>query len=291
MELIKKRIRTNILGKTVVDQFTIDDDFNVPDSKNDVGRVIYGEGRLKIEEVRKVENYLRVAGKLYFRVLYAADTGEMQLSSLEGRIPFEEMIYMEEEGQGDYIVQPSRVEFMASVIHSRKLSVKAVAELSVHTECVTDEETTIDVEEEGNLYKKMRPLELLQLHTSKRDVYRIKEEITIPGTKENIGTLLWTDTALRKLDTKLSQDALILDGDLQIFCFYESQEGKLDWVEQTVSFEGRVECMGADESLYHHVYADLSDVGVEMRMDEDGEMRALGIEAALELRKIGRAHV
>lgn len=284
MELIKKRIRTNILGKTVVDQFTIDDDFNVPDSKNDVGRVIYGEGRLKIEEVRKVENYLRVAGKLYFRVLYAADTGEMQLSSLEGRIPFEEMIYMEEEGQGDYIVQPSRVEFMASVIHSRKLSVKAVAELSVHTECVTDEETTIDVEEEGNLYKKMRPLELLQLHTSKRDVYRIKEEITIPGTKENIGTLLWTDTALRKLDTKLSQDALILDGDLQIFCFYESQEGKLDWVEQTVSFEGRVECMGADESLYHHVYADLSDVGVEMRMDEDGEMRALGIEAALELR-------
>ena len=54
MELIKKRIRTNILGKTVVDQFTIDDDFNVPDSKNDVGRVIYGEGRLKIEEVRKV---------------------------------------------------------------------------------------------------------------------------------------------------------------------------------------------------------------------------------------------
>ena len=97
MELIKKRIRTNILGKTVVDQFTIDDDFNVPDSKNDVGRVIYGEGRLKIEEARKVENYLRVAGKLYFRVLYAADTGEMQLSSLEGRIPFEEMIYMEEE--------------------------------------------------------------------------------------------------------------------------------------------------------------------------------------------------
>lgn len=284
MELVKKKIRTNMLGKTVVDQFMIDDDYNVPDSKNDVGRVVSGEGTIKIEEIKRVENYLRVTGKLYFKALYVTDEGEPRLSSLDGKMPFEEMIYMEEETEGEYVVQVGRVEFTASVIHSRKLSLKAVVELTVHTERGADEETTVDVDSGKTLYKKQRPLELLQLHTNKRDIYRIKEEITIPGTKENIGTLLWTDVSSKKMDTKLGQDALFIRGELLVFCFYESQDGKTDWVEQVVPYEGRVECMGADESLYHHVYDQLGDINVEVRMDEDGEMRALGVEATLDLR-------
>ena len=153
MELVKKKIRTNILGKTVADQFMIDDDYNVPDSKRDVGRVVSGEGILKIEEVKKVENYLRVTGKLYFKILYVTDEGEPGLSSLEGKMPFEEMVYMDEETDGDYVVQAGRVEFTASVIHSRKLSLKAVAELSIHTERGAEEDTTVDVDSGKMLYK------------------------------------------------------------------------------------------------------------------------------------------
>ena len=47
---------------------------------------------------------------------------------------------------------------------------------------------------------------------------------------------------------------------------------------------GLIECAGAEEGMYHHVYDRLDDISVEVRMDEDGEMRALGIEAALQVR-------
>lgn len=284
MELIKKRVRTNVLGKTVMDQFTVDDDYNVPDVKGDIGRVILGEGTVRIEDVRKAENYLRVAGKLQFRVLYATDAAEPSLASLDGRIPFEEMIYLDEEGDGDYAVQAARVEVSVTLVHSRKLAVKAVVELAVHREQMTEEETTVDVEGEADIYRKKRKLELLQLHTAKRDVYRIREERLLPGTKENIGTLLWTDVSGRRLDTKLVQDALLLTGELQVFCFYESQEGKTEWATLAVPYEGRIECMGVDEGMYHHVYDELTDVSVEARLDEDGEMRALGVEATLAVR-------
>ena len=36
MELVKKQIHANQVGKKMVDQFLVDDDFNVPDTKNDV---------------------------------------------------------------------------------------------------------------------------------------------------------------------------------------------------------------------------------------------------------------
>ena len=64
MELVKKQIHANQVGKKMVDQFLVDDDFNVPDTKNDVQRVVAGEGTVKIEDVRPVENYVRVTGKL-----------------------------------------------------------------------------------------------------------------------------------------------------------------------------------------------------------------------------------
>ena len=66
MELIRKQVRMNQMGKTVTDQFMIGGDYNVPDAKSDVGRVLSGEGSLRIEETRRVENYLRVTGKLNF---------------------------------------------------------------------------------------------------------------------------------------------------------------------------------------------------------------------------------
>lgn len=284
MELIKKEIQTNVIGKTITDQFVIDDDYNVPDSKSDVGRVVAGEGMVTVEEIRRMENYLRVAGKLYFKILYVTDAVIPGLASLQGQLPFEEMVYLDKEEGETYIVQVTGVEFNAAVIHSRKLSLKAMVDLSIHSEKTGEEEITTDVDGEERIFKKMRPAELLKFHTGKKDIYRIKEEIAIPGTKENIGTLIWTDVELRKIDTKVSQDLISFTGTLQLFALYKSEEDKTDWVEQTVPFEGSISCNGAQEGDYHHIYHNLSDVNVEVRMDGDGEMRALGMEATLEMR-------
>ena len=284
MELVKKQIHANQVGKKMVDQFLVDDDYNVPDMKNDVHRIITSEGIVKIEDVRKVENYVRVTGKLNFQILYVTEGIEPSLSSMEGKIPFEEMVYTDEGTDGEFVVHDTRVDFTTTMIHSRKLNIKAMIELLVSSQTEVDEEITVDVESETPIYKKQKEMELLTLHTAKRDTYRIKEELALPGTKETIGTILWTDISNRKLDTKLGADELLLSGELLVFCFYESPDGKMDWIEQTIPYEGRVECYGAEESMYHHLNVNLEDINVDVRMDEDGEMRTLGIEGTLELK-------
>ena len=67
-----------------------------------------------------------------------------------------------------------------SYTHLRKLAVKALAEMTVHTEQITEKQVTLDVDGEEGIYLKKCPVELLQLFTAKRDIYRIKEEIKIP---------------------------------------------------------------------------------------------------------------
>ena len=282
MEVITKQIETKQIEKRLVDQFVLDEDYNVPDSKNDVAKIVLSEGRIRVDEVKPVENYLRVQGVVLFQVLYVTEGYEPNYNSLEGKIPFVEMVYTEN-GNLNCEVKNAQVDLHVHLIHSRKLQVKAMVELQVESELQKLEELPMDVDSDFSIYKKQYPLELLALHTSKKDTYRIKEELTLSGTKESIGKILWTDIANRKLDTKLVMDELQLTGELLVFCFYESPDGKIDWFEQVVPYQGRMMCNGASEEMYHHVQANLEEMQVEPRVDEDGEMRIIGLEGTLQL--------
>ena len=51
MELIKKRIHYVREGKKIFDQFYVDEEYNVPEAKEDVRRIVDTGTELKIEEI------------------------------------------------------------------------------------------------------------------------------------------------------------------------------------------------------------------------------------------------
>ena len=70
MEIVKRAIRLMHEGKCIYDQFQLDEDYNVPDAKEDVGNVIEGTVCVKTEDMKLVENYLikmRYAGQPTWR--------------------------------------------------------------------------------------------------------------------------------------------------------------------------------------------------------------------------------
>lgn len=284
MELIRKPIHYTQEGKSIFDQFYLDEDYNVPDQKEDVQRIVCGTAQIRAEDIRPVENYIRVTGKVYFRILYMTASGDPKPAALEGHVPFEEMVYAESDGNETFFLRNSRIEFTPSVVHSRKLGLKFMAEIEIGREWIRDEELTEDIESDVPVYLKTARMNLLKLSVSKKDTYRIREEITLPGTKESIGQMLLTDISVRKLDIRMGQDEVLLRGELLLFCMYLSAGEKTDWIEQSVPFEGRIICDGAAEQMYYHIQHSLEDTLTDIRLDEDGEMRVVGIEATLSLR-------
>lgn len=286
MECEKRYFTMYQQGREIADQFFLDEDFNVPDMKRDIQRIILSEGKIHIGDMKRVENYIRVTGDMLFKVLYVTDEGETKITSLEGKLPFEEMVYTEEEPLENIFIKSVNVELSVEVIHSRKLNLKAVVDMKLMSDGQKEEETLIDVKDSVSLYKRYEDQSVLRLYTIKKDTYRIKEEITLTGTKETIGTLLWNDVIQRKLDTRVGTDEIILQGELLFFGFYESIDGKMDWIEQAVPYQGRIMCHGVQEHMYHQIYPQIRDIAIDVRMDEDGEMRIFGVEATLEMRII-----
>ena len=93
MEIITKQYEMNQKGRIVSDQFMKDEDYNVPDSKDDVRRIVMSEAKLHVEELKPSEKYVKVTGKIEFQMLYLTDSVEPTFASLEGKIPLEEMVY------------------------------------------------------------------------------------------------------------------------------------------------------------------------------------------------------
>lgn len=283
MELIRKPIHYTQAGKEIFHQFYLDEDYNVPEQKEDVQRIICGSAQLKTGDIRPVENGIRVTGHIRFRILYMASAPEPVPEVLEGQVPFDETVYTESDGNETFYTDSVRTEFTPAVINGRKLTLRFMSEMEIGRERIRDAELTEDVECGEPLCRKKRTINLLKLAVSKKDTYRIREEVSLPGTKESIGKVLVSDVSLRRLDIRPGQDEIYLRGELQLFCMYLSAMEKADWLEQSVPFEGRVLCDGVTENMYYHIRHELTDVLTEIRPDEDGELRLIGIEGMLAL--------
>ena len=130
MELVKKNIRMNRWKNHAATQLTLDDDFIVPDTMDDMEQVVLDTGSIQIEASRVQGEKVIIKGKLDFKVLYRKEGGGLQ--ALGGSIPFEETVNVPGLTEHDYVnVTWELDDLNAGMINSRKMNVKALVTLNV----------------------------------------------------------------------------------------------------------------------------------------------------------------
>ena len=130
MELIKKQIHMNQWKGNAVTQITLDEDFIVPDTLEDMDQVILDNARILGENGRIQDEKMTIKGKMEFAVLYRKENGGLE--TLGGNIPFEEMVNVPGLEEGDDVTTSWILEDMkAEMINSRKLGVQAVITVEI----------------------------------------------------------------------------------------------------------------------------------------------------------------
>ena len=103
MELVKKEIHMNQMKGKIVTQMTLDEDFNVPDTKPDVSRIILSQGDVVLEAVKQAEEKVTVKGKLQFELLYGTEEENGRLQNYMGAVPFDELVNYPGLQAGDHV--------------------------------------------------------------------------------------------------------------------------------------------------------------------------------------------
>ena len=130
MELQKKYIHMSREKGEAVTQITLDDDFNVPDVKPDLLRIIMDRGEIRFDETNITQDHVWLKGVLKFSMLYRSDQDTGKIDSLTGEIPFQESLTMEGINEYDTAKITWEMEDLSlGIINSRKVSVKALVML------------------------------------------------------------------------------------------------------------------------------------------------------------------
>jgi hypothetical protein len=276
-------------------QISLEDDMNIPESKPDVSTINFEKGSVVIDEVKPSTDQVNVKGKLLFSILYHTNEGGSSLVTLDGKIPFEEKINMQgTDGTDAVIVDGDLEDLSINLINSRKLSCQSVVNLNARVEELYDEVMPIDIapNEIANLapdkapieYRKT-PMDLAQIAIDKNDIFRVKEEITLPANYPNIYRLLWNCVSLRDVEFKVIQGKINLQGDIHLFALYEGEgeDRSIRSFETVIPFNGTLECYGCRDGMIPDIRYCLGQQEIAVRPDLDGEERNLSMELTIDI--------
>lgn len=286
MDLIKKNIHMNKLKCKSSLQMTLDNDFNVPDVKPDIEHLVKEQGDIRISDVKAMNGKLIVKGTLAFNVIYVSDDNSRPVYNLSGEIPFDEVINMEEGCSDDNVTVRWELEDLtAGMINSRKLSVKAVVRLNVTVEDIYDQETAVGVESDEDVRYMNKVFPITGIGISKKDTYRVKDEIHIPSNKANIFDIIYNEIDLRNVECRLMDQKFTIKGELPIFIMYiaEGDNIGLEYYETEIPFNGMIDCSGCSEDMIDNISCNILNKSLEIKPDSDGEQRIVDVEVVLDL--------
>lgn len=289
MELMKRNIHMDSVKCKASMQTTLEDDVIISDSRPDVAKLILDRGNVVIEEVKVTDDHVNVKGKLEFFILYQAEgkVGEkVDLMDMSGSIPFDETIFMEGIEAGDGVLVDWEIEDLTiSMINSRKLGVQSVLSFYVVCEEISDEEIAVDLYSEEPVEFRKKTVDTLAMTVKKKDIFRIKEEVEIPGSFPNILSMIWWEIMPGTIEFKVLEDKISLQGELKCFFLYrgEGEDEELCHYESTLPFAGTLDCSGVREGMIPEIKYRAEKRELEVRPDFDGEERVITFEECLEL--------
>lgn len=286
MDILKKNIRMSRRKSQAMNQITLEEDMNVPDSKTDAAGIIQQRGRIKVEESKILENQILTTGYLEVWILYLSDNENHQVHRLQTKLPFTEKLNLEGAKPGDNISLKWEIEdIRVQLINSRKISIQALVTFEAAVEELYDAQAAVEIKDFPDISVKTKELHPLSMIVQKKDIFRIKDEISLASNKPNIGEILWENIQLRSWDVRVQDGSLSIKGELFVFVLYaaDDEEGTRQWIESVVPFQGEIECAGCRPEMIPDIEVILAESTLEVRPDYDGEERILQLDAVLEL--------
>ncbi|MBS6396274.1 MAG: DUF3794 domain-containing protein [Clostridiales bacterium] len=286
MELERRYAALNRRRGKAVSQITLEEDLNVPDQKPDIFRIIHRQGEFRADEIKGEAGRVKVRGIFLYRILYIGDGGDRMPEALEGSIPVDETVFLNDLEEGDILDFHWELEDLhASAIHSRKANIKCVLALAAEAMKEQAVPLVIRPQEEGELHMKTCPVRLQQEVVHKKDTLRIREEMNLPPGRPNIRRIIWKEIRLQGTEARQDEGRLRIKGELVIFFLYECEDepGRVQWLEQGIPFQQEVECGACRGDLTGKTEITLQRADMELQPDYDGEPRMVRIDAVLDL--------
>lgn len=286
MDFVRKDIHTSILKESKYSQLTIDDDFNLPENKADIDKIISKCGTVLVDEVEVDYGKVRISGTVCFSFIYQTKGEQLGLECYEGEINFEDSISVDSATKNSMVTNNSRLEDLSiSMINSRKIEVRGLLGNSVQTYEEYRAKAASELVNAQGVESKFKRQQLTELVVAKQDMFRLKEELEIQQNKPNIKDVLWSSVSLRNMETKVLDGKIKIRGEVECFIVYRGFEtdNLVQYLYSVRTINKELECPEAKEDMILEATCTLGKGEVCVRPDTDGEDRIIAVDYCVQM--------
>jgi len=255
----------------------------LPEIKPDVIKVLQTDADVFITNVEVLNDRVVVQGEVDFRVIYLSNDQLKKISFVSSSAEFSKVFDMLGVRPGmTYEVKEDLIYSYCSAISTRKLSAKAIVEISLMVKSSTSIEYLDQIEDESVKFLKERitisnPLTFAEQITK-------KEILEIPQGKPSIREILRSFARLSDKNIKFDRKKLTIDLKIDIKTLYSPDIGQnpLEMVEHEMFAEHSIELSSIPEDLEPIVKFYIKSFKVSPKTDEVGELRRIEYDIVIE---------
>lgn len=285
MELINKDIHMNRMGSKQELQVTLDYDFNVPDIKPDVDKIVRQQGNIILTDTKMSQNKYIIEGNLEFSVLYVSFGDGRMVHGITGKLPFSESVVWEKDGASEISVKPMLEDLSVILVNSRKLSIRCIVTFI----CESWENNVISVgvdvdtipEDGFEIEKQQQLVNISKLTVSTKDIFRVREELPVTALSHNVEEIIYSDVILEGYDVRLLTGHINFSGVLSMLALYACENGEIEYMDKEMPFSGDIEVPGIDDNMIEDVEVQIQNYEVNMKPDADRENRIIEVDVVL----------
>ena len=284
VELIKKSLVLNHGIKKENAQIIKEKDLIVPDGKPDMQKVLQMDGKLEIDQMEVQQDRITYKGKTELTILYLPENNPMSICTMKGTLPLEDFIVMEGVDSNHKVkLNYSMRHLHWNVLNERKLNVKVIIQLEANAIDNQTAEVAIDFESSQPIQVKKQAIYFLNKGPIKEEKMILKDDLTVPTGKANIGEVLRTDIQISDKEIRRTEEEIFYSGNLNISTLYkvENDDEVIEMMFHKIPFNSAVEYVREDEEEFYDCDLSIAQQYVQVIPDLDGEDRILEAEIVM----------
>jgi len=247
VEAKKNNLCVNQLLEEKTQTVMIETDCIIPDSKPDILSVMSTNGTVCMYKKEMQEKKIKIEGSIDTYVMYVADTQEGGIRGMNTNMDFSEVLTMEKAKEGYF--QDTTVELKTmecKVLNGRKISLRAVLEVSTKIYSNEKIEVMEDIEEVQGLQVLKEHMEIQSLIGEGMTKAYAKDTMNIDAT-DNLAEIMKIEFSIGNKEIKISYNKVLVKAELLAKIVYLTEENTIRSTTRTIPIMGFVDMQNIEE--------------------------------------------
>lgn len=276
-------IVNELIGNNLTD-LIVEGEVYLPEGAQDIDKIIYTAGNVKINNASCLTNKLAIYGELHYNMIYLCNNEMSSASATKGKIDFMEEIPMQNITEGMIVsITPSIDYIDAKILSEKKVEIKAVVNLNSEVTNKREVNYISGIESDGSFQAKSNNVSYIDTCNNITTELPLSDSIILDQNMNDIVEILKLDMKPMITECEIMNERMLIEGKCVVGVMYTENNSfrTPQYITKEIPFTHYVELHNTPDSPIHNVDVHINNYKYDTMTDDNDEVKIINCDMTL----------